>query len=630
MSISSLAAGSLPAFSGFYVFGDSLVDPGNAYEAAKFLGSIPGIPLPGAAPTADQGYFLHRFTDGYNFADLVSNKLLGVPQKTTFPYGLKDPVFGIPVPVGSRPDGNNLSFAYGGAQIRGGEPIPDLDKQTDAYRNFPAGDPNALYLITIGGNDIRELVRPDGTPVTGDAASAALAAAAAEVADEVAQLFRFGARHILVTGIPDVGLVPEYTGSVDEAARRALATEYAHRLDALVKEALSRMVLPEGSNVYSHSLFDYSASVLADPAAHHFSNITQPRQEVQAGHLDPVGSGFLFFDDVHPSAQAHAQVAAGIIDSFTGAGPDTPQPLQPGPRIVAAIEAFGGSDGFTASLVAGQTYVFDLLGVSSGAGALADPKIRLLDGAGGMVAENDDGGLGLDAHLVFTPTASGTYSLQVSGVGATTGSYTLQGPDMRGSDVTILGGALGDTMGAIAGANYLRGDDGADSIVGGSGFDDINGNVGNDSASGGSGGDWVVGGRDNDLLAGQDGDDIVYGNLGADTGDGGAGNDLIRGGQNDDVLTGGAGNDWLAGDRDSDTLTGGAGADVFFTFGGAGPDRVTDFHLSEGDRVQLEAGTQYTLAQVGADTVISMIGGGQMVLVGVAQSTLTGSWIFGA
>jgi Ca2+-binding RTX toxin-like protein len=621
---------SLPAFSGVYVFGDSLVDPGNAYEAAKTLGQIPGLPLPGAAPTAEDGYFLHRFTDGYNFADLVANKFLGVPQKTTFPYGLKDPVFGIPIPVGSRPDGNNLSFAYGGAQIRGGEPIPDFDKQTDAYRNFPSGDPNALYLVTFGGNDVRELVPEDGNPVTGDEASEALSAAAVEMADEVQQLFQFGARHILVTGVPDVGVVPEYAGSVNEASRRALATDYSHRLDALVKNALSHMVLPEGSRLYSYSLMDYASSVFADPAAHQFFNLTDPRQEVQPDQLGAAGSGFLFFDKVHPSAQAHAQVAAGIVDLFAGAGPDTPQPLQAGPRILGAIEQFAGTDDFTASMAAGHTYVFDLLGVSSGAGSLGDPKISLLNGSGVVVAENDDGGLGLDAHLVFTAPAAGTYTLQVSGVGATTGAFTLQGPDLRGSNVTILGGAGGDTLGANGGGNTLRGEAGADSIVGGSGFDDINGNIGNDTATGGAGGDWVVGGKDDDLLLGNDGDDIVYGNLGDDTCHGGAGADLVRGGQDDDVLAGGAGNDWLSGDLGSDTITGGLGADIFHTFGGAGLDRVADFSVTQGDRVQLDPGTEYTLAQVGADTVIAMAGGGQMVLVGVQMSTLTDGWIFGA
>jgi Ca2+-binding RTX toxin-like protein len=195
---------------------------------------------------------------------------------------------------------------------------------------------------------------------------------------------------------------------------------------------------------------------------------------------------------------------------------------------------------------------------------------------------------------------------------------------------TVMGGAGSDTVDGGDGANYLRGDEGNDSLTGGSVFDDINGNAGDDTASGGAGDDWVVGGKDNDRLAGEDGADIVYGNLGNDTCDGGAGSDVLRGGQQDDVLIGGAGDDWLSGDRDSDTLTGGAGADVFHTFGDAGIDRVTDFSLAQGDRVQLDPGTQYTLAQSGADTVISMVGGGQMILVGVTLSTLTGNWIFGA
>jgi Ca2+-binding RTX toxin-like protein len=105
---------------------------------------------------------------------------------------------------------------------------------------------------------------------------------------------------------------------------------------------------------------------------------------------------------------------------------------------------------------------------------------------------------------------------------------------------------------------------------------------------------------------------------------------LIRGGQGDDSLYGGAGNDWLSGDRGNDTLTGGMGADTFHTFSGAGIDRVLDFHIQEGDRVQLDPGTTWTVSQVGADTVIDMGNGDQMVLVGVQLSTLTGAWIFGA
>jgi Ca2+-binding RTX toxin-like protein len=195
---------------------------------------------------------------------------------------------------------------------------------------------------------------------------------------------------------------------------------------------------------------------------------------------------------------------------------------------------------------------------------------------------------------------------------------------------TIDGLAGNDTITEASGRNYLRGGEGGDSIVGGTGFDDINGNAGNDTCVSGGGDDWVVGGKDNDSLVGSDGQNLVYGNLGSDTCDGGAGNDIVRGGQDDDVVMGGAGDDFVSGDKGSDTMTGGAGADVFHTFGDAGIDRVTDFHASEGDRVQLDPGTVYTVAQAGADTVISMTGGGQMTLVGVTLSSLPSGWIFGA
>ncbi|MET0271418.1 MAG: calcium-binding protein, partial [Phenylobacterium sp.] len=61
-----------------------------------------------------------------------------------------------------------------------------------------------------------------------------------------------------------------------------------------------------------------------------------------------------------------------------------------------------------------------------------------------------------------------------------------------------------------------------------------------------------------------------------------------------------------------------------------GLDRITDFSRAEGDRIQLDPGVTYSTAQVGADTVVTLGGGGQVVLAGVQLSTLTDGWIFGA
>jgi len=199
--------------------------------------------------------------------------------------------------------------------------------------------------------------------------------------------------------------------------------------------------------------------------------------------------------------------------------------------------------------------------------------------------------------------------------------------DGGAGDDTVWGGLGNDSISDASGGNYLRGEEGDDRITGGSGFDDINGNMGNDTASGGLGEDWVVGGKDDDSLSGGAAYDLVYGNLGNDTCDGGDGNDIVRGGQQDDLVFGGAGDDYISGDKGNDTVSGGAGADVFHSFGDAGIDRVTDFSRAQGDRVLLDAGTTYTVAQSGGDTVISMAGGGELILVGVSMSTLTGGWI---
>jgi Ca2+-binding RTX toxin-like protein len=206
------------------------------------------------------------------------------------------------------------------------------------------------------------------------------------------------------------------------------------------------------------------------------------------------------------------------------------------------------------------------------------------------------------------------------------GADTLFGGD--GNDVIFAGSPTFPALNPDP--TYLRGEAGDDYIIGGAGFDDINGNMGNDTISGGPGDDYSVGGKDNDLLFGDNGNDIVWGNLGNDTCDGGNGDDQVRGGQGDDLVFGGPGNDFVSGDRGNDTIIGGTGADIFHTFSGAGIDKVLDFNLAEGDRVMLDPGTTFTLRQEGADTIIEMGNGDQMILVGVQMSTLTPGWIFGA
>jgi hypothetical protein len=139
----------------------------------------------------------------------------------------------------------------------------------------------------------------------------------------------------------------------------------------------------------------------------------------------------------------------------------------------------------------------------------------------------------------------------------------------------------------------------------------------------------LTGGAADDNLSGRRGDDVLDGRAGNDTLDGRDGDDQARGGRGDDVIHGGPGDDWLSGDRGNDGLWGGEGADIFHSFADAGIDRVMDFSVSEGDRVELEPGTVYAVRQAGADTVIEMQSGGKVVLMGVeARTLLSGSIYF--
>jgi phospholipase/lecithinase/hemolysin len=627
----------LPGFTGVYVFGDSLVDPGNDLRAAEFIGSFPFVGIPNGAPTAANGYFEGRFSDGFNFADLISNKFLGSPTKPTFPFGFS--AAGITVPFENQPSGTNLSFAYGGATaIRGDNVAPGLDDQTNIYTQNYTSDPNALYIVSIGANDIRNLVPHSGTPVTGAAADAVLSNVAFTIARETEQLFAAGVRHVVVADMPDLGITPDYAGSPDEAMRRSLLTQDAQEVNNLLHAHFAAFTPPPGATLEVYDFFGYTDAAVADPAGHDLTNVTQAKQLVSPG--TPPGSGFLFFDTIHPSAQAHAQIAAQILDRLVD--PNAPLNDTAAPAIgpqAAGVVPLNGAANFSAALAAGQTYVIDLEGVSSGQGSLADPIVRVLDGSGAVVAQDDDSGLGLDSHLSFTPSASGTYAIQALGVGQAAGGFHLQveGPGgsnlltsgaLQGFNETVLGGAANDTITAAGGTNYLRGGQGDDVLTGGTGFDDINGNQGADTIQGVGGGDWLVGGQGNDMIFGGGAGDIILGNLGDDTLTGAAGGDVIRGGQGDDVIVGGSGNDYISGDRGNDTETGGPGADIFHSFSGAGIDRVLDFHASEGDRVMLDPGTSYTVSQVGADTVVDMGSGDQVILVGVQFSTLPNGWIF--
>ena len=197
----------------------------------------------------------------------------------------------------------------------------------------------------------------------------------------------------------------------------------------------------------------------------------------------------------------------------------------------------------------------------------------------------------------------------------------------RGND-TIYGGAGNDFIDAGSHDDLVHGGDGDDTIYGESGNDTLFGDAGNDIIHGGVDNDWISGGLDNDLIYANAGDDEIHGDAGddeihassglntifagegndqvtggtdADTIHGDAGDDTIYALAGDDIIFGGDGLDYLNGMEGDDIIHsgagydqiyGGAGADTFVfdtitDYDGSGFDRIFDFNIDDGDRLDL-------------------------------------------
>ncbi|MDB5445118.1 MAG: hypothetical protein JWQ97_435 [Phenylobacterium sp.] len=213
-------------------------------------------------------------------------------------------------------------------------------------------------------------------------------------------------------------------------------------------------------------------------------------------------------------------------------------------------------------------------------------------------------------------------------------------------DDDLFGGAGADSIDGQSGNDRVFAADGPDTVVGRDGADTILGMAGDDQLSGGPGNDLVNGNAGADVVNGDDGADTVFGGQGNDTifggagadphvngnrGDdqvfGGDGNDTVFGGQGADTVHGDNGDDLVSGDLGNDILYGGAGADRFVFRLGFGNDWVADFNFAEGDRVQLAAGTAYTLTSYQGQALVTLSSGESIGLVGVSPASFTSDWV---
>lgn len=273
------------SYSDLYVFGDSLVDSGNA--RAGRLGSGGVDPAP-----PSQGYFEGRFSNGYNFADYLSIAITDGPA-TASSFG-----------------GDN--FSVGGAQAAEvpGDASPSFAEQIGFFaasgKVFAA---DSLVLVTLGGNDVRgELAKlgtiPGYTPTLTPALDA--------FTTGLSSLLALGARNIVVTGLPDIGQIPAVTllGSPQLAAA---GTQLSFGLNRAFAQTVSSLATETDLNLQFFDLFAYQATIYADPTSFDLPVALDTRNAcLRVPGAAPACDGYVYFDTVHPTTQVHRAIADGL------------------------------------------------------------------------------------------------------------------------------------------------------------------------------------------------------------------------------------------------------------------------------------------------------------------------------
>src|SRR3569833_3393517 len=185
----------------FFFFGVSLSDQGNLFAATSALFPVTIPPIPAA-----DHYYQGRFSNGEIYAGLLANKL-GLSSSPTS-VGGNNYAYG-----GARTTYNRVEasapFNLGGILPSGARPWT-LDLEREAFAAQGIHDPNALYVIWSGSNDVGDIIP---LVLTGNTVLAAhfMRPAVTGIKDVIDTFLNAGAQTILVPNVPDLGLVPEIT-----------------------------------------------------------------------------------------------------------------------------------------------------------------------------------------------------------------------------------------------------------------------------------------------------------------------------------------------------------------------------------------------------------------------------------
>ncbi|MFY8123695.1 MAG: autotransporter domain-containing protein [Silanimonas sp.] len=310
----ALAASSAHAqrFSRVVSFGDSLSDAGNIGLAPAQAGGLGGAFGPSQSFTTNPDpvmvELLARYFGYANNASLAGG--------TNFAWG-----GACARPASAAPCTNNPN------------PATRLDAQIGQHLGAGSADPNALYTVWMGANDLFGAIPVwASNPATASAnATVGGIPVATAVVQQVGRLQAAGARNIVVLNLPDLGVTPQFSAG-PFAAAGPLATLATVSYNGALSQGLSQL----GVGVIPVNVFGLVNEVRANPGAFGFSNVTGVACTTSSSILCTpntlaaanANNTYLFADGVHPTGAAHrllAEVAVTTINapSLVSLAPET-------------------------------------------------------------------------------------------------------------------------------------------------------------------------------------------------------------------------------------------------------------------------------------------------------------------
>lgn len=432
-----------PVFTQVVVFGDSLSDDGNVRHLMEdqYFISYPG---------GDFNYSDGRFTNSSDtdpssdlyagtWHEQLTHTFLGLSDATNSLDGGTDHAFGGATTASGTSDRTviNNPFPFGGGDFT--LTVDNLGKQVDDYLASNTPDPDALYIIWGGGNDLFD-----------DDSSSHVTETASNVAGLVEQLAEAGARNFLVPNVPPLGLVPLYKDDATTAtALNAASGEYRSEFNTNLDGAITTLA-GEGITItlYRLDIYGLFYRLATNPEDYGFTNISD---SAQGESVDP--DEYLFWDDIHPTTAGHYQIAVAANALLAG----TALPPAEALNLSARLNVGTGDDvaivGFIVTGTDSKEVIVRGLGPSLEVNGvpltdlLADPTLSLYQGDT-LIMTNDNWKDSQEAEIeatgippmddpesaIVATLAPGSYTAILSGTNGGTGNGQVEVYDL---DTTV-------------------------------------------------------------------------------------------------------------------------------------------------------------------------------------------------